>query len=102
MKQVLQEFVRFGKELLSLKSQVEKNTHKIKEIRQDLQDLAKAVQELSYNIQRNQENNVHEREKLELKLENCLLRFFRNIPTTADEDVRLRSQNDGRKLPPDL
>ena len=64
MKKMFEHIVRFGKELLTLKQQVEKNTCEIKEIRQDLQELAKAVQIVSFNIQRYQDNNDHERDKL--------------------------------------
>jgi hypothetical protein len=39
MKDVLAQVVKFGRELLTLKRQVEKNTTEIKEIRQDLHEL---------------------------------------------------------------
>jgi hypothetical protein len=43
----------FGKDLLTLKGQVEKNTADIKEFRQDLKDLTSAVDNLARVVQRN-------------------------------------------------
>lgn len=50
-----------------------------KEIRQELRDLATVVQRLAYEVQRNADNERHEREKLLLRLE-LLLRTERSLP----------------------
>jgi hypothetical protein len=74
-----QKIYEFGKQLLTLKSQVEKNTQDIEELRQDLKNLTSAVQKLAYVVNRNSENDSHEREKLVLRLENALLKFERRF-----------------------
>ena len=102
MKDVLKQVIKFGKELLTLKNQVEKNTLEAKEIRQDLHELTKAVQGLTYVVQRNQENYTHEMEKLVLRLENYLLKYTRQLPMAGDNDVDFESQDDSRILPPKL
>jgi hypothetical protein len=102
MKDVLAQVVKFGRELLSLKNQVEKNTTEIKEIRQDLHELSEAVRSLTNVVQRNHQNDAHEREKLELKLEIILLKHFRHVPANGENNLGLRSQNDTRLLPPEI
>ena len=76
----------FGRQLLTLKSQVEKNTQDIKEVRQDLKELTNAVQGLAYSVQRNNENESHEREKIVLRLENALLKVERRFILSAKND----------------
>jgi hypothetical protein len=46
--QALSQIVKFGKEILALKSQVEKNTLEIKEIREDLKQLAMVIEDLKH------------------------------------------------------
>ena len=101
MKDVLSRVVKFGRELLTLKNQVEMNTTEVKEIRQDLHELSEAVRNLANVVQRNQDANAHEREKLELRLEIVLLKYFRQLPSTGGNDVGLRSQDDSLLLPPE-
>ena len=51
-----------------------------------------AVQRLAYELDRQRENETHEREKLALQLENILLRAERGLPATRighEELVRL-------------
>ena len=50
--------------------------------------LAAAIQRLGFEVQRNRENDQHEREKLLLRLENALLRFERRLPPGAPESER--------------
>lgn len=54
---MLQRLYEFSKQLLTLKSQVEKNTQDIKELRQDLKELTAATQKLAYAVERERENN---------------------------------------------
>jgi hypothetical protein len=74
-----QKLYEFGKQLLTLKNQVDKNTQDIKELRQDLKELTSLVQKLAYKLDRNSENDAHEREKLMLRLENALLKIERRF-----------------------
>jgi predicted nucleic acid-binding Zn-ribbon protein len=79
--QVLGQIVRFGKELLALKSQVEKNTLEIKDIRKDLKDLTTVVQNLKHEIELHQLKQTSELETQRLQIENILLRHFRPSST---------------------
>jgi uncharacterized protein YoxC len=65
----------FGKDLLTLKGQVEKNAADIKELRQDLKDLTSAVDNLARVVQRNEDRANNEREKEKLKQENLVLQL---------------------------
>ena len=80
----------FGKDLLTLKGQVEKNAANIKELRQDLKDLTSAVDNLARVVQRNEDRANNEREKEKLKQENLVLQL---------KNARLEQENRLR-LPP--
>ena len=102
MKELLAQVVKFGRELLALKSQVQKNTTEIKEIRKDLHELSEAISSLVNVVQRNHDNDAHEREKLELRLKIILLEHFQKLPSARENDLGLRSQDEARLLPPEL
>lgn len=74
--QVLGQIVRFSKELLALKGQVEKNTLEIKEIREDLKQIAIAVQGLKHEMEMHQLKQENELKIQRLELENILFRHF--------------------------
>ncbi len=75
--QLLGQIVKFSKELLALKSQVEKNTLEIKEIREDLKQLTTVIQNLKHKMEMHQLKQEHELKTQRLELENILLRHFR-------------------------
>jgi uncharacterized protein YoxC len=77
----------FGKDLLTLKGQVEKNTADIKELRQDLKDLTSAVDNLVRVVQRNEDRASNEREKEKLKQENLVLQLKNAL---LEQESRLR------------
>ena len=60
--------------LLSLAFEERKNSVAITELDRKIQTLAEAMQRMAYEIQRNKENEAHEREKLRLTIENEVLR----------------------------
>jgi len=60
--------------LLSLALEERKNSVAITELDRKIQTLAEAMQRMAYEIQRNKENEAHEREKLRLTIENEVLR----------------------------
>ena len=72
--------------LFALTLKVERHDKEIAEIRQELRNLTAVVQRLAYEIQRISERETHEREKIELKLENQLLRFERQLPPARQDD----------------
>ena len=75
-----------AKQLLMLTEDMQKNKADIKELRHELKDPTEIVQQLKFEMQRNRENETHEREKLMLRLENALLRFERRLPAGGQEN----------------
>jgi hypothetical protein len=77
--------------LLSLTKKVEAHDKEIAEIRQELRDLTAIVHRLAFEVQRISERESHEREKIQLKLENQLLRFERRLPSAKpiEEDKEM-------------
>lgn len=73
--------------LLALTKKVEAHDKEIAEIRQEIRDLTAIVHRLAFEVQRISERESHEREKIQLKLENQLLRFERRLsPAKPVED----------------
>lgn len=68
-----------AKRLLLLAEDTKRNRDEIKELRQELRNLTAAVERLAYELHRVSEKDDHEREKIELKLDNALLRFERRL-----------------------
>ena len=64
----------WGKWILFLAQETRQNRADIKELQDEVEKLTVAMQRLAYEIQRNKENEAHEREKIFLKLENEVLR----------------------------
>ena len=65
-------------------------------MREELRDLSVAVQQLSFRMDRLEENEAHEREKTLLKLENALLKFERRMLPPGRLSGRSRSRTLGR------
>ena len=75
-KQLLQVATRFWK----VAEETQRNSAEIRELRQEVNEMGKILDRVSYELQRQKENEIHEREKLALPLENELLRFERRLP----------------------
>ena len=75
-----QKILEWAKYFLKHKEQTEKNSADIKEQERTIKDLTTAVQHLAYELERQRENEAHERDKLTLRLENILLRSERSLP----------------------
>src|SRR5579871_164330 len=75
-----QKILEWAKYFLKHKEQTEKNSADIKEQERTIKDLTAVVQRLAYELERQRENEIHEREKLTLRLENILLRSERGLP----------------------
>lgn len=71
--------------LFALTQKVERHDKEIVELRQEIKELTSVMQRLVYEIQRISERETHEREKMELRLENQLLRFQQRLPPAKDE-----------------
>lgn len=71
--------------LFTLTQKVERHDKEIVGLRQEIRDLTAVVQRLVYETQRISERETHEREKMQLRLENHLLRFERRLAPGKDE-----------------
>ncbi len=71
------------KRVVMLTQDVERQRNDMKDVRRELKELAAIVERLIFELQRQKENEAHEQEKLELRLENALLRA-RQLPPTND------------------
>ena len=84
--QALSQIVKFGKEILALKGQVEKNTLEIKEIREDLKQLATVIENLKHQMELHQLKQDNELRMQRLELENILLKHLCQ-PSANDADA---------------
>lgn len=64
----------WGKWILFLAQETRQNRADMKDLQGEVEKLTAAMQRLAYEVQRNKENEAHEREKMMLKLENEMLR----------------------------
>ncbi len=72
--------------LLALTQKVERHDKEILGLQQEVKNLTVVVQRLVYEIQRISDRETHERDKMQLRLENQLLRFERRLPSAAKDD----------------
>lgn len=72
--------------LFALTQKVEKHDKEIAELREELRNLTAITQRLAFELHRINEREMHEREKMNLRLENQLLRFERRLPPAKRED----------------
>ena len=70
----------FSGRLWGLLEDTQQNKSEIKALRPELRDLTADVRALAYELRRVAEHDLHEREKLALRLENELLRFELRLP----------------------
>ena len=75
-----QKILDWAKYFLKHKEQTEKNAADIKEQERTIHALTAAFQRLAFEQERQRENELHEREKMALRLENILLRAERGLP----------------------
>ena len=73
---MLQVATRFWK----VAEETQRNSTAIRELRQEVDEMGRVLDRVLYELQRQRENEAHEREKLALRLENELLRFERRLP----------------------
>ena len=73
------QLIDYARQVMSLTEKTEQNAAQIRELQHEVRDLAAALQRLAYEVHRMQENEAHEREKMQLRLENALLRFERRL-----------------------
>jgi ElaB/YqjD/DUF883 family membrane-anchored ribosome-binding protein len=67
-------------QLIGLAQDTAQNKTQIQELQEEMDKLADKLQWVIFELQRLAEREASEREKLELRLENALLRFERRLP----------------------
>jgi len=72
--------------LLTLTQKVERHDKEILGLQQEVQNLTAVVQRLVYEIQRISDRETHERDKMQLRLENQLLRFERRLSSAVKDE----------------
>lgn len=74
----------FGKDLQQSRTDIKELQAELRDLsartQEELRSLREAIQRLAYEVQRTQENEAHEREKLELRLEIQKLRAAKQLP----------------------
>ena len=68
-------------QMVMLAKETQGNSDDIKQIRREMDEMARAIERLAYEIKRTQDEDRHEREKLALRLENEMLKFERRLPS---------------------
>ena len=66
--------------------ETDRNRTQIESIKTEIQSMWRAIDVLTFEIQRLRESDAHEREKLALQLENALLKFERRLPPGKSKD----------------
>ena len=67
-------------QMIVLARETQRNSDDIKQMRREIDELARALERLAYEVRRGQDEERHEREKLALRLENEMLKFERRLP----------------------
>jgi hypothetical protein len=62
-----------------------RNRTQIEALQGEVRNLWRALELLTFEVQRTRDNDAHEREKLALRLENELLRFERRLPPSRSK-----------------
>ena len=73
-------FLHWAQQTILAGREAQETRAEVKELRQHLRDLTAEVQYQAHEIERLRENEVHEREKMALRLENEMLKFERRLP----------------------
>ena len=83
-----------AKKIAFLAQDTQKNKADIKDLQHQIEELTETVRQMAYDIQRDRENESHEREKLLLRLEVALLRSERRALTGKSEPGLLLEGDD--------
>lgn len=86
---MLKQFVDYILDLLNTARDTRANKEAIADLREEVNQLATAVERISFELRSLREEERHEREKLMLRIENALLKFERQLPP-AKEPKKLR------------
>ena len=89
-----------AKKLAFLAQDTQKNKADIKTLQNQIEELTETVRQMAYDNRRDRENEMHEREKLLLRLEVVLLRSERRT-LTGKSDPKLMLEGTEELLPPE-
>ena len=88
---MLKPAIDVARQLLALLKDVQRSKEDIKDlqlglkdVRSEMRDIVLLVHELTHRVQRAEENQQHEHEKLILRLENAWLRHKQGLPPAPD------------------
>ena len=78
----------FGRMVFNLSEDLKANRDNTERLEQEVRDLTTVVRQMAFELQRTRENQVHEMEKLELRLKLELLQGAKSLPpeTTGSEE----------------
>jgi chromosome segregation ATPase len=77
---MLKQFVEYLLDLLNTARDTRANKEAIADLRAEVDQLASAVERISFELRSIREEERHEREKLLLRMENALLKFECQLP----------------------
>ncbi len=77
---MFKQIIEFIGNLLFLYRNTQENTEAISQLRREMHEMADNFEKLSFEVQRINDREKLEREKLVLQLENALLRIERRLP----------------------
>lgn len=76
---MLKQLYELAERLLTVTRDIRDNQSKIKKLESQVETLSETVRELAFELRRIRENDVHEREKLTLRMENAVLHLERRL-----------------------
>ena len=80
-------------QLVTLAQRVSRHDKQIEELRQEVRELTGMVHRLAIEVNRLAERQISDREKMELWVENQMLKFERRLPAHSSEDVSESKQD---------
>ncbi len=83
---MLKQLYDLAERLLGMTQDIRANKAGIEKLESQVETLSEAVRGLTFELRRSRENEVHEREKMVLRLENALLHSERRLLSAADTD----------------
>lgn len=75
-----------AKQMILLTEATQRNSERIDKLQEQVRDLTMAFERLRYEIQRVNDKDDNEREKMALRLENELLKFERRLIPKRDDE----------------
>lgn len=75
-----------AKQMILLTEATQRNSERVDKLQEQVRDLTMAFERLRYEIQRVNDKDDNEREKMALRLENKLLKFERRLIPKRDDE----------------